>query len=125
MNRFATLLAVTALILTACSAQRVSHFPSYKLQVVQGNQLDARAVLSLQTGMSRDQVQLLLGTPLLRSAFHANRWDYTYETSRNGVVNEKNSRNLTLWFDGDRLIKIEGNAIEYAQQQLAQQTESK
>ena len=125
MNRFAILLAVTALALTACSAQRVSHFPSYKLKVIQGNQLDARAVLSLQAGMSRDQVQLLLGTPLLRSAFHTNRWDYTYETSRNGVVNEKDSRNLTLWFDGDRLVKAEGNAIEYAQQQLAQTAESK
>ncbi len=110
-------LALAALLgLAACSAERVSNFPSYKLQVVQGNQLDARAVASLQPGMSRDQVQLLLGTPLLRDPFHADRWDYTYNIARNGVIEDQ--RTLTLFFAGDQLARAEGNAIEYAIQQL-------
>lgn len=110
-------LAIAALFgLGACSAERVSNFPSYKLKVIQGNQLDARAVASLQPGMSRDQVQLMLGTPLLRDPFHNNRWDYTFNISRNGVIKEQ--RTLTLYFDNDRLARAEGNAIEYAIQQL-------
>ncbi|UOO78217.1 outer membrane protein assembly factor BamE [Neisseria sp. Dent CA1/247] len=110
-------LAIAALLgLGACSAERVSNFPSYKLKVIQGNQLDARAVASLQPGMSRDQVQLMLGTPLLRDPFHNNRWDYTFNISRNGVIKEQ--RTLTLYFDNDRLARAEGNAIEYAIQQL-------
>ncbi len=110
-------LALAALLgLAACSAERVSNFPSYKLQVVQGNQLDARAVASLQPGMSRDQVQLLLGTPLLRDPFHADRWDYTYNIARNGVIEDQ--RTLTLFFADDQLARAEGNAIEYAIQQL-------
>ena len=123
VNRLPILLAATVIGLSACSAERISNFPSYKLKVIQGNQLDARAVSSLQQGMSRDQVQLLLGTPLLRDPFHSNRWDYTYEISRNGVVNQAETRNLTVWFENDRLVKAEGNALEYARQQQSAATE--
>ena len=123
VNRLPILLAAAVIGLSACSAERISNFPSYKLKVIQGNQLDARAVSSLQQGMSRDQVQLLLGTPLLRDPFHSDRWDYAYEISRNGVVNQAETRNLTVWFENDRLVKAEGNALEYARQQQSAATE--
>ena len=123
VNRLPILLAAAVIGLSACSAERISNFPSYKLKVIQGNQLDARAVSSLQQGMSRDQVQLLLGTPLLRDPFHSDRWDYTYEISRNGVVNQAETRNLTVWFENDRLVKAEGNALEYARQQQSAASE--
>ena len=123
VNRLPILLAAAVIGLSACSVERISNFPSYKLKVIQGNQLDARAVSSLQQGMSRDQVQLLLGTPLLRDPFHSDRWDYTYEISRNGVVNQAETRNLTFWFENDRLVKAEGNALEYARQQQSAATE--
>lgn len=123
VNRLPILLAAAVIGLSACSAERISNFPSYKLKVIQGNQLDARAVSSLQQGMSRDQVQLLLGTPLLRDPFHSDRWDYTYEISRNGVVNQAETRNLIIWFENDRLVKAEGNALEYARQQQSAATE--
>lgn len=104
-------LALAALIgLSACSAERVSLFPSYKLKVIQGNELDPRAVVSLQAGMSRDQVQLLLGTPLLRDAFHADRWDYTFNISRNGIIKDRS--NLTVYFENDVLVRAEGDAIQ-------------
>ena len=118
VNRLPILLAAAVIGLSACSAERISNFPSYKLKVIQGNQLDARAVSSLQQGMSRDQVQLLLGTPLLRDPFNSDRWDYTY-----GVVNQAETRNLTVWFENDRLVKAEGNALEYARQQQSAATE--
>lgn len=123
VKRLPILLAAAVIGLSACSAERISNFPSYKLKVIQGNQLDVRAVSSLQQGMSRDQVQLLLGTPLLRDPFHSDRWDYTYEISRNGVVNQAETRSLTVWFENDRLVKAEGNALEYARQQQSAATE--
>ena len=110
MNKTFCLALAAVLGLAACSAERVSLFPSYKLKVVQGNELDPRAVVSLQAGMNRDQVQLLLGTPLLRDAFHADRWDYTFNTSRNGVISGQT--NLTLHFQNNALVKAEGDAIQ-------------
>ncbi|WP_416191832.1 outer membrane protein assembly factor BamE [Neisseria sp. CCUG12390] len=110
MNKTLCLALAALLGLAACSAERVSLFPSYKLQVVQGNELDPRAVVSLQPGMSRDQVQLLLGTPLIQDAFHADRWDYTFNTSRNGVL--KDQTGLTLYFENNALVRAEGNAIQ-------------
>ena len=120
MNKYLLLTAITAaLALSACSVQRVSNFPSYKLKVQQGNELDAQAVAQLQPGLSRQQVQMLLGTPTLRDPFHADRWDYTYAISRNGVVREQQT--LTVYFNGDSLARVEGNALETVRQQLQQQ----
>ena len=96
-------LAIAAILgLASCSAERVSNFP--------GNELNPRAAVSLRQGMTRDQVQLLLGTPLLRDAFHADRWDYTFNTSRNGIIKEQS--NLTLYFENDVLTRAEGDAIQ-------------
>lgn len=129
MNKTLCLALAALLGLAACTAERVSLFPSYKLKVVQGNQLDPRAVVSLQPGMTRDQVQLLLGTPLLQDVFHANRWDYTFNTSRNGVLKDQST--LTLYFENNVLSKAEGNAIQQsiealqAEQQAAQEAAAK
>lgn len=116
MNNPLILALMLAAGLAGCSAERISNIPSYKLKVIQGNELDPRAVVSLQPGMSRQQVQALLGTPLLRPAFRGDQWDYTYEISRNGIVQEQ--RNLKLTFQNDQLVKAEGDAIEYAVGQL-------
>ena len=106
-------MAAAALGLAACSAERVSNFPSYKLKVVQGNELDAQALGHLQAGLSREQVHMLLGTPLLRDPFHQNRWDYVFVISRNGVVQENKS--LTVYFDENGLLtRAEGDAMAHA-----------
>ena len=123
MNKYLLLTAITAaLALSACTAQRVSNFPSYKLKIQQGNELDAQAVAQLQPGLSRQQVQMLLGTPTLRDPFHADRWDYTYAISRNGVVREQQT--LTVYFNGDSLARVEGSALESVRQQLQQQPQA-
>lgn len=114
MRTFLCLIAATALLAsTACSVRRVSNIPSYKLKIIQGNELDQRALANLRTGMSREQVQMLLGTPLLRDPFHSSRWDYVFVITRNGVVKENKS--LTLYFDAEgNLARAEGDAMTAA-----------
>lgn len=113
MKKILCLLTAAALGLGACSAERVSNFPSYKLTVTQGNELDAQVLAHLQPGLNKVQVRALLGTPLLQDPFHRNRWDYVFVITRNGVVKE--NRTLTLYFnDDDQLVKYEGNALESA-----------
>lgn len=110
MKKIYCLLAVAVLGLSACSIAKLAQIPSYKLKIIQGNELDQKVVNSLQPGMSREQVQMLLGTPLLRDPFHANRWDYLFVISRASQIQEE--RKLTLYFDANgKLIHAEGDAI--------------
>jgi outer membrane protein assembly factor BamE len=51
--------------------------------------------------MSRQQVRDILGTPLVSSVFHADRWDYVFTIKRQGV--EPQARRLTVFFKGDVL----------------------
>ena len=105
-------LALAACIgLAACSTERLARFPSYKLTIVQGNELDLQAVASLHQGLSKEQVQHILGTPLLRDPLHGNRWDYVRER-----------KNLPLYFDAnDSLVKAEGDVLDELRKQQQQQ----
>jgi outer membrane protein assembly factor BamE len=103
------------LALSACNSHRVSQFPSYKLTIEQGNELDEKALSQLQPGLSKAQVRSLLGSPLLTDIFHADRWDYVFMVSRNGVIHAQ--ADLTLFFEGDALKYVEGDALDYLQSQ--------
>ena len=108
MNKTSALVALAALtLLGACSAERVSHFPSYKLKVVQGNEPDPRAIASLQGGMSREQVRFVLGTPLVSDIFHADRWDYVYRFQPGKGASQE--RRLTVIFEDGRLARLDGD----------------
>lgn len=113
------LLALSAVLaLSACTPKLVDKLPYYKLPVVQGTPFDAERVLALQEGMTRTQVQLEIGAPLLNPSFRQDRWDYVYEIVRGGEVKE--SRSLSIHFNGDAVTKIEGNALDYAREQVQQ-----
>ncbi|HEZ2972297.1 TPA: outer membrane protein assembly factor BamE [Neisseria meningitidis] len=116
MNKTLILALSALLVLAACSAERVSLFPSYKLKIIQGNELEPRAVAALRPGMTKDQVLLLLGSPILRDAFHTDRWDYTFNTSRNGIIKERS--NLTVYFENGVLVRTEGDVLQNAAEAL-------
>ncbi|WP_137892343.1 outer membrane protein assembly factor BamE [Ramlibacter sp. 2FC] len=81
----------------------------YKPEVVQGNFVSKEQVEALQPGMSRLQVRDVLGTPLLASLFHADRWDYVFTLRRQGVAPQ--SYKLVLFFKGDELERFEGDTM--------------
>ena len=78
----------------------------YKIEVIQGNFISKEQVEALQPGMSREQVKQILGTPLVTSVFHADRWDYVFTLRRMGV--ESQQRKLTVFFEGNSLKRHEG-----------------
>lgn len=90
----------------------------YRQPIYQGNLLDTAAVEQLQAGMSKQQVQALLGTPSITDPFHEDRWDYvaTQRTDRRGDVEV---RNFTLWFEGDRLVRWDGEYFPEQDEALA------
>ena len=83
-------------------------FPGvYKIDVEQGNIVTQEMVEQLKPGMSRRQVRFILGTPLLEDPFNQARWDYPY-VKRNGMKVLSESR-LMVYFDGDSLVRYEGD----------------
>ena len=79
----------------------------YKPEVVQGNFVSKEQVEQLQTGMTRLQVRDVLGTPLMTSVFHGNRWDYVFTMKRQGVPEQHFK--LSLFFKDDQLERFEGD----------------
>lgn len=81
----------------------------YKVEIVQGNFISREQAEALQTGMSRAQVRDILGTPLLQSVFHADRWDYVFTMRRQGA--DAQSRRLTVYFKDDLVARVEGDTM--------------
>jgi outer membrane protein assembly factor BamE len=79
----------------------------YKPDIQQGNVITQQQVNRLEPGMSMEQVRYLLGTPLLQSTFHENRWDYVYTMKRGGDKVEK--KRIALFFKDGQLNAIEGD----------------
>lgn len=67
--------ALLALGVSACSTVKKV---VYRIDVPQGNYLEQDKIDQLQVGMNKEQVQYLLGTPLLKNSFAQNRWDYVF-----------------------------------------------
>ncbi|MGQ0384684.1 MAG: outer membrane protein assembly factor BamE [Gammaproteobacteria bacterium] len=78
----------------------------YRMDIQQGNLLDAEQVDQLEVGMTRSQVRFLLGTPMVMDGFDAERWDYVYSLRR-GHSRKLERRHLIVWFEGDRVTRVE------------------
>ncbi|MES9872142.1 MAG: outer membrane protein assembly factor BamE [Candidatus Sedimenticola sp. 6PFRAG7] len=79
----------------------------YRIDVQQGNVLTQETLNKLQPGMTKSQVRYLMGTPMLVDAFHQNRWDYIYSMKEGG--DERDQERVALFFENDRLVRIEGD----------------
>jgi outer membrane protein assembly factor BamE len=81
----------------------------HKIEVVQGNFVSKEQKEALQTGMPRAQVRDILGSPMVTSAFHEDRWDYVFSLRRQGQ--EAQQRKLSVFFKGDELAKVESDEL--------------
>ena len=95
---------VVGLGLTACSSNLI-----YKPEVVQGNFVSREQVQALRAGMPRQAVRDVLGTPLVTSVFHADRWDYAFTIRRQGA--EPQQRHFSVFFKGNMLDRVEGDSL--------------
>ena len=78
----------------------------YRINVQQGNFLDQAAVEQVKTGMTRSQVRYLLGTPMVADTFDKERWDYIYYLKK-GHSRKVDARRVTVYFDADKVAKID------------------
>jgi len=95
---FVTLLA-SIVTLSACV---------YRLDIPQGNRIDAAVIAQLEIGMTPRQVEFLLGEPAIADPYHPEAWHYVYYfKSGDDKLIEK--RVMILRFTQDQLSSIEGS----------------
>ena len=79
-----------------------SSLSPYKVPILQGNILEEKDIEKLSEGLTRDQVQFIFGTALIKDPFHADRWDYYYSVQ---VGDQKlNENKLSIFFDSEGLV---------------------
>jgi outer membrane protein assembly factor BamE len=106
---------MACMVLASCSnmggsaVNPVNWITPYKIDVIQGNFIAKEQVEQLRAGMSRDQVKAVLGTPLMSSLFHGDRWDYIFTLKRQGIAPQ--SFKYTVFFKGDALERFEGDSM--------------
>lgn len=110
-----TLVAFALTGLAACSSfnaasvKAASVVSPYKIDVVQGNVVTREQLAVLKPGMPRAMVRDILGTALLTSVFHADRWDYVFTLKRQRA--EPQSRKVTVYFKNDVVDRIEADDL--------------
>ncbi|MBT8142739.1 MAG: outer membrane protein assembly factor BamE [Gammaproteobacteria bacterium] len=96
-------LALSLLFTSACV---------YRTGVIQGGQVDERAIKRVEVGMGADQVRRLLGTPMIQDIYHPDRWDYVYYTINLG---SNKVQRVSIFFDKGIVSKIENTEAENKQ----------
>lgn len=77
------------------------------IDVHQGNIITQEKVNELSPGMSKRQVRFIMGTPLMQSTFHPNRWDYIYRIQEG--AKEAQQFRITLHFQNGVLAGLDGD----------------
>ena len=106
MRLYSILLLLCVFLFAGCSWIQ---FPSiHKVTVQQGNIVSQDMVDKLKIGMTKIQVQYIMGTPLIVDTFDPSRWDYYY--TRVDSNNNKTEQHVSLRFNPDNtLLSVDGD----------------
>ena len=80
----------------------------YKVPILQGNIFDEDDIEKLTEGLSKEQVQFIFGTALIKDPFRANRWDYYYSIKVGDEILDESK--LSIFFNQDN--KVDSWMIE-------------
>jgi len=81
----------------------------YRSDIGQGNFITKSQADRLKKGMRKEEVRLLLGTPLLVDPFRENRWDYVFDIRKGDGSRER--RRFFVEFKGDALERWGGDEL--------------
>ena len=112
-------LAILAISITGCSMPQLKlpdlKMPRvYKLSVQQGNVITQEMVDRLEPGMSRNQVEYVMGRPVLQDPFNQDEWVYLYSLEVPDLFTQ--AFKMVLTFEGDTLATIAGDYVPGAAQ---------
>ena len=78
----------------------------YKVNIAQGNYLEAKTIDQVAAGMTRSQVRFLLGTPMISDPFHPEQWDYLYYF-KTGKTQKVERHRIVIYFADDKVTKVD------------------
>ena len=78
------------------------------MDIPQGNRIEAEKLQQLQTGMTRKQVEFLLGKAAINDPYHANKAHYVYYLYK-GEEQQSEQKTMILTYENDILINIDGS----------------
>ena len=98
----ASIIAIT-LSISACSSW------VYRIDIPQGNYLEQKSIDKIQVGMTKEQVQFILGSPVVIDAFDEDTWNYVYrfKSGRSSDYNMKKS--FVVKFEQNKLVSASGD----------------
>ena len=95
---------VLSLVLSSCTSFYIPLLTPYKMDIRQGNFVTPAMREKLKIGMTKPQVQFVMGTPMIQDVFHGNRWDYVYRYEHARKIVD--TQIMTLYFEGDNLARM-------------------
>tara|TARA_Y100000739_G_scaffold39113_1_gene29644 strand:+ start:102 stop:452 length:351 start_codon:yes stop_codon:yes gene_type:complete len=91
------ILILVLMIFVSCTS-----LSPYKVPVLQGNIFEEEDIEKLSEGLTKDQVQFIFGTALVKDPFHPNRWDYYYSIKVGTELLSESK--LSISFNDDQLV---------------------
>ncbi len=79
----------------------------YRMDIEQGNRIDATQMQQLEIGMTKKQVEFLLGTPAVIDLYKPDLWHYVFFLRKDG--DQIDNKVLTLAFENGLLAQIDGD----------------
>ena len=99
--------SLLCVLLYGCSGLQ---FPGvYKIPVEQGNIITQEMIDQLKPGMSRSQVEYIMGSALINDTFNSNRWDYLYRLKQGDRLSDQ--KRMSIFFEGDSLKYFTGDFV--------------
>ena len=93
----------------------------YKLSVQQGNVITQEMIDRLKPGMTRNQVEYVMGRPVLQDPFDDDQWVYLYTMEVPDIFMQ--AFKMVLVFEDDTLVTITGDFIPTTAEERAQAQE--
>ena len=91
----------------------------YKLSVQQGNVITQEMIDRLKPGMTRNQVEYVMGRPVLQDPFDDDQWVYLYTMEVPDIFMQ--AFKMVLVFEDDTLVTITGDFIPTTAEERAQE----
>lgn len=96
------------IILCLLAALSACSWLSRKVPIEQGNVFNQSMINQLKPGMSMEQVEQIMGAPVLSSTFDPNRLDYVYTYTKG---KEYKYQRVSLIFQDDKLLSVTGTLV--------------